>query len=111
MYRFLDHHCYRNSRFCFRRGTSGFVKLTGTGTKINLRPNPHAGGSVVAQANNLDSFAADALPITDFADAEEWYSVINGDEYTPGNLSFQISARRIRPSLEAPEAKPAVQVP
>ena len=54
----------------------GYVRLAITGTDVNLRPLPQAGGSVVAQANTGDMFIAEQWPIKNTADESEWYRIV-----------------------------------
>jgi hypothetical protein len=54
----------------------GYVKLAVTGTDVNLRPLPQAGGSVVAQANTGDIFIAEQWPIKNTDDESEWYRIV-----------------------------------
>jgi len=53
----------------------GDVKLAIKGTNVNLRPQPKAGGSVVAQMNTGDVFFAEKWPI-EYDDKSQWYVII-----------------------------------
>ena len=62
----------------------GFVKLAITGTDVNLRPLPHAGGTVITQASTGDVFIAEQWPIDNTTEKSQWYRIVfaikdNGD--------------------------------
>jgi len=54
----------------------GYVRLAINGTNVNLRPQPRAGGSVVAQMNTGDVFFAEEWPITCTIDDSLWYKIV-----------------------------------
>ncbi|MCL1875562.1 MAG: hypothetical protein FWF87_04820 [Synergistaceae bacterium] len=54
----------------------GYVRLAIKGTNVNLRPQPRAGGSVVAQMNTGDVFFAEKWPITCDDDNSQWYKIV-----------------------------------
>ena len=54
----------------------GYVRLEIKGTNVNLRPQPRAGGSVVAQMNTGDAFFAEKWPITCDSDGTQWYKIV-----------------------------------
>ncbi|MCL1940377.1 MAG: hypothetical protein FWG09_00435 [Synergistaceae bacterium] len=54
----------------------GYVRLAIKGTNVNLRPQPRAGGSVVAQMNTGDVFFAEKWPITCDDDDSQWYKIV-----------------------------------
>ena len=53
-----------------------YARLAIKGTKVNLRPQPRAAGSVVAQANTGDVFIAEKKPIACTDDKSEWYKIV-----------------------------------
>ena len=55
---------------------AGYVRLAINGTNVNLRPQPRAGGSVVAQMNTGDVFFAEKWPITCGIDDSLWYKIV-----------------------------------
>ena len=55
---------------------AGYVRLAINGTNVNLRPQPRAGGSVVAQMNTGDVFFAEKWPITCLEDDSQWYKIV-----------------------------------
>ena len=55
---------------------AGFVRLAINGTNVNLRPQPRAAGSVVAQLNTGDVFFAEKWPITLDDDKSQWYKIV-----------------------------------
>jgi len=54
----------------------GYVRLAIKGTNVNLRPQPRAAGSVVAQMNTGDVFFAEKWPITCDSDGSQWYKIV-----------------------------------
>ena len=54
----------------------GYVRLDIKGTNVNLRPQPRAAGSVVAQVNTGDVFFAEKWPIKCDSDGSQWYKIV-----------------------------------
>jgi uncharacterized membrane protein len=52
-----------------------FVRLSVTGTNVNLRPQPRASGAALAQANPEDAFIAEKVTFT-AADGSRWYKIL-----------------------------------
>ena|GEM_PF-2330880 len=53
----------------------GFVRLAIKGTNVNLRPQPHVAGNVVAQMNTGDIFIAEKNPVINDDDKSLWYKI------------------------------------
>jgi len=54
----------------------GYVRIAINGTRVNLRPQPHAAGRVVAQMSTGDVFIAEEWPIVNQYDKSEWYRIV-----------------------------------
>jgi len=55
---------------------TGYVRLAIKGTNVNLRPQPRAAGSVVAQMNTGDVFIAEKNPVINDGDGSQWYKIV-----------------------------------
>jgi hypothetical protein len=55
---------------------NGFVRLAVKGTNVNLRPQPRAGGGVIAQMSDGGFFFAEKWPITCQDDNSQWYKIV-----------------------------------
>ena len=53
----------------------GYVRLTIKGENVNLRPEPQAGGAIVAKVNAGNVFIAEKWPITDKS-GSDWYRMV-----------------------------------
>jgi len=53
-----------------------YVRVAIQGTNVNLRPQPRAAGSVIAQMNTGNVFIAEKSPIVLQDDKSEWYKIV-----------------------------------
>ncbi|MCL1875945.1 MAG: hypothetical protein FWF87_06765, partial [Synergistaceae bacterium] len=66
----------------------GYVRVTIKGTNVNLRPQPRAGGNVVAKVNTGDVFIAETWPVTDVNDGSKWYRIVFRPDPKDGIVPF-----------------------
>ncbi|MCL1941609.1 MAG: ankyrin repeat domain-containing protein [Synergistaceae bacterium] len=68
-----------------KEGNVKYVRLSVTGTNVNIRGAAGTGGKVLARANPGDEFVADDKPVKNSADGSSWYKIVAsaGNGYVP----------------------------
>ena len=77
----------------------GYVKLSITGTNVNLRPLPQASGNIIKQVNTGDIFIAEQWTIENTAEKSKWYRIVFAVNANGGITSLASTDKKFKAGI------------